>query len=246
MTRGKLTLAVICTLALAPALAGCVGVAVVGGLAAAGGAGYEAAQERGVNGTYEDFKVKSDITNALRNQYGAVNTTVYQGRVLLTGTSPSPMQKSQAEQVASRVPGVRTVYNEIEVAAVEDPWQTAKDGWITARIKSDMVLDPDVRSSNYTIETDRQSVFLIGSARSQYELDRATQIARFVPGVQRVVSYIEIRTGIPNGAAPPGPSQAATPYPGSATPYSSPYSGGNTTRPSGPSPSNAPIQVQKL
>ena len=76
-----------------------------------------------------------------------------------------------------------------------------------------MVLDADVRSVNYTIETDRQSVYLIGSARSQAELDRATQIARYVPGVQRVVSYVEIRSGAPVGTTPPGPSQASAPPP---------------------------------
>ena len=66
MARGKYALAVVCTLALAPGLGGCA-VAVVGGLAAAGGAGYEAARERGVDGTYDDFTVKSNIAGTLQN-----------------------------------------------------------------------------------------------------------------------------------------------------------------------------------
>jgi osmotically-inducible protein OsmY len=57
------------------------------------------------------------------------------------------------------------------------------------------MLDADIRSGNYTIETENGSVFLIGSARSQAELDRATRIARYIPGVQRVVSYVELRPG---------------------------------------------------
>jgi len=235
MTRSSFSLAMISTLALAPCLGGCAA-AIVGGMAAAGGVGYEASQERGINGTYDDMSVQTHITEALTNQYGPITPTVYQGRVLLTGSSPTPEAKAQAEQVASRIPGVTALYNEVEVAPPEDTWQNAKDSWITARVRSDLMVDPDVRSGNYTIETDRQSVFLIGSARSQAELERATQLARYVPGVQRVVSYVQIRAGVANGPPQPGPSQADMPP-------TTPNAGmGPSARPS----YNAPIQVQKL
>jgi osmotically-inducible protein OsmY len=233
MPRGNIALAAIFALSLASLLQGCVGAAVVGGLAAAGGVGYEAAQERGLDGTYNDIKLKSDISAAIGSQYGNVTATVYWGRVLLTGSSPSPEAKSQAEQVAGREPGVRAIYNEIEVATSEDAWESTQDSWITTRVRSDMVLDTDVRSGNYVIETDRKSVYLLGSARSQAELDRATQIARYVPGVQRVVSYVEIRYGVANGGQPQPQSYQSGPPPGAMGP-------------SGPPPSNAPIQVQKL
>ena len=236
MTRSSFTFAIASTLLLSPCLGGCA-VAVVGGLAAAGGAGYEAAQERGVNGTFDDMNVQSRINNQLNNQYGNITSTVYQGKVLLTGSSPTPEAKNQAEQIASRSQGVSAVYDEIQVAPTEDPWQTAKDSWITSRVRSDLMFDGDVRSGNYTIETDRQSVYLMGSARSQAELDRATQLARYVPGVQRVVSYVDVRYGEPNGA-PSGPSQANMPPGGGMSP--------SGMGPSGPPPSNAPIQVQKL
>ena len=44
-------------MALPLALGGCAGVLVVGGLGAAAGGGYAAAQERGVNGSIDDFTV---------------------------------------------------------------------------------------------------------------------------------------------------------------------------------------------
>jgi hypothetical protein len=103
-----------------------------------------------------------------------------------------------------------------------------------------LVFDADVRSGNYLIETDHRSVYLIGSARSPVELGRATELARYVPGVQRVVSYVDIRQGDPNGAMPP-PPQAGSPPPAYAGPSSPGYAG-----PSSPPPSTAPIQVQRL
>lgn len=235
MTRPSFKFAIAATLLLSPLLLGGCAVAVVGGMAAAGGAGYEAAQERGVNGTFEDINLQSRINNALNNRFGNITTTVYAGRVLLTGSSPTRQAKFQAEQIARATPGATVVYNEINVAPTEEPWQLAKDTWITARVRSDLMFDPNVRSGNYTIETDRQSVYLLGSARSQAELDRATQLARYVPGVQRVVSYVDIRYGEPVGAAPRTAQASIPPVP----------AGGVTSGPAVPAASS-PIQVQRL
>ncbi|HXP04343.1 MAG TPA: BON domain-containing protein [Stellaceae bacterium] len=232
MARFNVTVAAVCALAFAPCLGGCAA-AIIGGMAATGGVGYQAAQERGLNGAFDDVKLKTDISRALGGQYGDITVTVYWGRVLLTGSSPGPEQRSQAEQVVGQMPGVRAVYNEIVAGPPQSSWDMAQDGWITTRVKSDLVFDLDVRSGNYLIETDHRSVYLIGSARSQEELGRATELARYVPGVQRVVSYVEIRQGDPNAAMPPPSPQAGPPPPA--------YAG-----PSGPPPSNAPIQVQKL
>jgi hypothetical protein len=98
-------------------------------------------------------------------------------------------------------------------------------------LRSEMLLDPDMRSGNYTIDTSNGSVYLIGSARNQAELELATRIARYIPGVKRVVSYVELR-GAPIAERSPGPAQA---------PVSS--GSGNTL---GPAPRSAPIEVQKL
>jgi osmotically-inducible protein OsmY len=217
------------------ALGGCP-LAIVGGVAAAGGAGYAANQERGAGGTFNDFKTKTDIESAWLNANPALqshfNVTVYEGRVLLTGNAPTSEMKAQAQQIASGVTGVRTVYNEIEVGPPESVWSATKDAWITSQVKSDLVFDSDVRSVNYTVETVDRSVYLIGSARSQAELDSATQKARFVPGVKRVVSYVEIRSGMPAAAAP-----AAS---------NAPLSGGAPDAGSAAAAPTTPVEAQKL
>jgi osmotically-inducible protein OsmY len=238
----SLKLAVTSMLLASPCLGGCA-VAVIGGMAAAGGVGYEAAQERGVNGTYSDINLTSEVNNTLNNQYGNITTTVYAGKALLTGSSPTPQAKSQAVQVASQVPGVVRVFDEIQVAPTEEAGGLAQDTWITAQVRSGLVFDGDIRSGNYTVETDRQSVYLMGSARSQAELDKATQHARYVPGVQRVVSYVDVRYGDPT-ASPPVTAQAPPP-PVTAPASPRAYSAAPSAAPSGPS-NNAPIQVQKL
>jgi osmotically-inducible protein OsmY len=125
--------------------------------------------------------------------------------------------KAQAQELASQVKGVRAVYNEIEVAPSESVWNSAKDAWITSRVRSDLVFNSHIRSVNYTIETVNRSVYLIGSARNQAELDSATTMARYVPGVKRVVSYVDIRPGQPVAAEPALPPAAGGQNPGPAT-----------------------------
>jgi osmotically-inducible protein OsmY len=196
-------------LALPIALGGCP-VAIVGGLAAAGGAGYAANQERGVTGTVDDLTIKTNIQNAWLQvnplMQSDFTVTVYEGRTLLTGMAPNPELKAQAKEIASGIPGVRVIYDEIEVAPSESAWQSVRDTWISSQLRSNLVFASQVRSVNYTIETVNKSVYLIGSARSQAELDRVTDAARNVPYVKRVVSYVEIRPGAPVAAQPEIPS----------------------------------------
>jgi osmotically-inducible protein OsmY len=209
--------------ALPVVLGGCPA-AIVAGLGAAGGAGYAANQERGTGGTVDDLKIKTNIQNAWLQtnplMQRDLNVTVYEGRTLLTGTAPNPEFKAQAKEVASRVQGVRAIYDEIEVAPAESAWDSAKDTWITSRVRTELTFNPDVRSVNYSIETANKSVYLIGSARSQAELDIATTAARTTPDVKRVVSYVEIRPGAPVAAQPAAlpPSNA----PSAAAPAAAP------------------------
>ena len=232
MTRLHSVLASACVIALPLALGGCAGALVVGGLAAAAGGGYAAAQERGVNGVVDDLSLKTDIEKGLLQQDAQLQTgitaSVFGGRVLLTGRVASPEMKAAAEQIAGQTHDVRAIYDEVEVAPAAGAWDDASDAWITTRVRSELVIDPDVRSVNYTIDTANGSVYLMGSARSQAELDRATRIARYVPGVRRVVSYVDIRGGSPVAAMPAAPPAA---NPG-------PYRPGRAPQ--------APIEVQKL
>jgi osmotically-inducible protein OsmY len=237
----------VAALALPIALGGCP-LAIVGGLAGAGGAGYAANQERGVGGTFNDFKIKTDIQSAWLKanpaMQGDFDATVYEGRVLLTGLAPTPQLKAEAQQVASAVPGVRAVYNEIEVAPPETAWNVAKDAWITSQVRSDLVFNAHIRSDNYDVETVDRSVYLIGSARTQAELDSATTMARYVPGVKRVVSYVEIRPGMPPGSGPAPTALGSAPPPAAAAPPPA------AAEPSAASPAAAapaaPVEVQKL
>src|SRR6202049_1023303 len=119
MSELRAVLCLVITLGLPVALCGCP-VAIVCGLAGAGGAGYTANQERGVTGAFDDVTIKTNIQNAWLQVNPLMQRdftiTVYEGRTLLTGMSPNPELKAQQAQGASQIPGVRAIYNEIEGA----------------------------------------------------------------------------------------------------------------------------------
>lgn len=215
MARGNVAriqsiMALAAVLGMPLALGGCIGAVVVGGMAAAAGGGYVAAQERGADGLAGDFAITTNIRQSLSKTDpkldAAVTVTVYDGRVLLTGQVPTPEMKMAAEQLARQQANVRAVYDEIEVTTNDTFLDHAKDSWIGTQVRSDMVFDPNIRSSNYMIETENGSVYLIGMARTPQELQQATDIARRVRGVKRVVSYVEVRPGAPSVASVPAAS----------------------------------------
>ena len=135
MARPARLFALVLVMALPMLLGGCVGVLVVGGLAAAGSAGYVAGQERGVDGSASDFAIKTGIENTFIQTdpqlQSGITTTVYNHRVLLTGRVPSPELKAAAVQIAGRAQDVRAVYDEIELAPSEGMWDGAQDTWIS-------------------------------------------------------------------------------------------------------------------
>src|SRR6266480_6841119 len=101
MDEFRSVICLVLTLALPIVLGGCPA-AIVGGLAAAGGAGYAANQERGVGGSVDDFSIKTNIQSAWMQvnplMQTNLNITVYEGRTLLTGTAPNPEFKAQAKE----------------------------------------------------------------------------------------------------------------------------------------------------
>lgn len=114
----------------------------------------------------------------------------YNGVVLLAGQTPRADLKTQAEQVANQVQGVRRVHNELQVLPPSSGLARSNDTWITTKIKTQMLANKDVPSSRIKIVTENGSVFLMGLVTRQ-EAQNAAQVAQGTAGVQRVVMLFE-------------------------------------------------------
>ncbi|HUH85012.1 MAG TPA: BON domain-containing protein [Stellaceae bacterium] len=223
-------------LMMAPSLSGCI-VAAAGAGAASGYAVF--GQELGPEQQLRDATIKA----VLRQSWGQYNqevvhdldATVYDGRVLITGRVPKEEWRDEAVKRAWKVDNVKEVYNEIEVGPDTHFIDEVRDTGISTRLRNDLVFDGQVRSINYDITTENGVVYIIGTARSQAELDRVTDYARNTSDVRRVVSYVRIRSGEP-GEVQTGAAANAAP----ATASSRPTVGAPTPLSRGPAPGDTP------
>ena len=182
------------------------------GLAAGAGAslGIASQQEGGITSAAEDVKIKAMIGDKWFkykvDTFSKLTTTVDQGRVLITGVVQNPDDRVEAVRLAWQVEGVKQVINEIRVADGEGVPGFVRDKWITTRLRTEMTFTKDVGAINYSIDTVQGTVYLMGVARNQEELDRVIALARSLPNVKQVVSYVKplgepVQGGVGGGAA---------------------------------------------
>ncbi len=174
------------------ALSSCTSLAVGTGVAV----GTAAVQEGGLSRAASDIRIQADINQRWFaydvNMFTKLDLTVNQGRVLITGVVQDPQHRIEAVRLAWQPVGVVQVINEIKVADSEGIVGYAKDAWISGRIRAALIIDRDVESINYSIDTVQGSVYLMGFAQNQGELNHVIGIARKIGGVKRVVSYVKL------------------------------------------------------
>lgn len=188
----------------AASVSGCMTAAV----GAAASVGVYALQDRTVGEGIDDAvvsnRVKMRLMAADNAAFGEVDVEVANGNVLLSGATPTAEHRQAAETIARSAAPAHNVYNETFVGARSGFVRSAQDELITAQIRARLTASRSVHAINVNIETFQGNVYLMGLARSQQELQRAAEIASVVPGVQRVVSFMQVR-------APPRPYYAESP-----------------------------------
>lgn len=197
--------------AIAAALGGCAA-AVVGGAVATG---MVATDRRSTGAQLDDQNIELRAASSLSGTFGDrahINVTSFNAKVLITGEVATEADKQQAFQIVSQVQGVRSVVNELAVMPVTSMSQRSSDALITAKVKASMVDASDVFGTLFKVVTERNTVYLMGRV-TQVEANRATEIARSVSGVQRVVRVLEIVTEAELKPPPPTPATPASSAP---------------------------------
>ncbi len=153
---------------------------------------------------------------------GHINITSYNRQVLITGEVPTEGAKKLAGDIVAKVENVKGVVNELGVMAATSMSARSSDTLITGQVKASFLDDKNLYSGAFKVVTERGVVYLMGRV-SRAEADRATQIARGVSGVQRVVRIFEIlsdeemRQLAAQGAAVPAAATASPPAPAASS-----------------------------
>ena len=142
----------------------------------------------------EDEGIELRAAARIRDTMGErahVNITSYNRQVLLTGEVPSEQDKQAAEQLVSKVENVRGVINDLGVTGASSLTQRSSDALVTGKVKASLVDDKLLQANAFKVVTERGTVYLMGLVTPQ-EAERATNLARGISGVQRVVRAFEM------------------------------------------------------
>ena len=133
--------------------------------------GMAAAEERTVVDAIDDLTIRVALNDVFIREdarlYRAVSFSVVEGRVLLKGSVPVPGDRVRAVRLTKGVAGVREVIDELQVGAGAGARAYMRDTWISAQLKTRLVLDLAVLHINYDIETVNGVVYLIGIAQDE-------------------------------------------------------------------------------
>ena len=177
----------------ATSLSGCAAVIAFAGVKA----GTMVAQDRSVGTAFDDATINTQYNTRLAAQNitlaRRVNVKVMDGRILLTGHVPTYEDRELAGRVAADVPGVRDVANELEIADGKTMGSYLGDLRISNELRGKLLADRKVNWTNYNVQTVDGTIYLMGFAKDQAELEQVTEKARTISGVKKVVSYVEIK-----------------------------------------------------
>ncbi len=187
----RLLVSAVAAVVLASSLSACVPL-VIGG-AAVGGA-FVATDRRTSGAQLEDEGIELRANNRIGQALGEsahVNVTSYNRQVLLTGEVATAADQQKLQELVLKVENVRSVVNEVAVLGPSSLSQRSSDVLVTGKVKATLVDAKDVQSNVFKVITERGTVYLMGRV-SLREANRATDLARSISGVQKVVRVFDI------------------------------------------------------
>ena len=172
-------------------LSGCVGVSSKGLF----GTGVSVAFDPRSVGTQIDDSIMQKNLSArillLDKKYlFSVNSKVLDGRIFLTGKVEDPEDKLKLTKMAWETDGVRSVRNDIKVKEEFNFKQSAKDLMITSQLRTALIVNKNIKATNYQIDTYKKKIYLYGIAITSNEKESVLEEAKNIKDVQDVIASI--------------------------------------------------------
>jgi hyperosmotically inducible protein len=157
---------------------------------------YDAAvDERNVQTIVDDTGIKAEIFKHFVNddivKAMDITTTSYQGHVYLIGEYENPKQKGRAIELAKSVEGVKSVTPYFLEKQEHHECGTAKNLELTTKVKTKLIGDKEIWSTNVNVKTMQCIVVLWGTVGTQDEIIRSIGHANHVEGAQKVRSFLK-------------------------------------------------------
>ena len=167
-------------------------------LATGGGTAMVVAEgDRSLGAVVDDATIKVNVAakflNAGNNLFVDINTTVLEGRILLTGLVDNQEIRIDAVRLVWEVEGVKEVINEIEVGNRETIKDYANDLWINTQAKAVAAKTIGLRSMAYNFETIKGKVYVAGITSRPEQLEDLINSLKSIKGVREIVNYVIVK-----------------------------------------------------
>ena len=172
-------------------LTGCVGVGSKGLF----GTGVSVALDPRTLGTQIDDSIMQKTLSAKilardKKYLIAVKTKVLDGRIFITGKVDGPEEKLLITKLAWETKGARSVRNDIKIKEEFNFKQSAKDILITSQLRTALIVNKNIKATNYQIDTFKKKIYIYGIALTSEEKDLVISEAKEILDVEDVIASI--------------------------------------------------------
>ncbi len=153
--------------------------------------------DRSLGSVVDDATIKVNVAakfiGAGDNLFININTTVLEGRVLLTGLVETQENRIDAVRLVWEVEGVNEVVNEIQIGDRSTIKDYANDLWINTQAKGVAAKTIGLRSVAYNFETIQGKIYVAGITSRKEQIDSLIEALKTIKGVKEIVNYIIVK-----------------------------------------------------
>ena len=120
----------------------------------------------------------------------SVKSKVLDGRIFLTGKVDNPEEKLLLTKLAWEIKGARSVRNDIKIKENFNFKRSAKDLLITSQLRTALILNKNIKATNYQIDTYKKKIYVYGIAMTSDEKDLVISEAKEILDVEDVIASI--------------------------------------------------------
>ena len=153
-----------------------------------------ATDPRSLGTQIDDSIMQKNLTTKLtildKKYFISVKTKVLDGRIFITGKVDNPEEKLKITKIAWETNGVRSVRNDIKIKESFNFKQSAKDILITSQLRTALIINKNIKSNNFKIDTYKKKIYIYGIAKDRNELKLVIDEANLIVDVEKVIASI--------------------------------------------------------
>ena len=143
-----------------------------------------------IDDTIMDKNIGTRLLLMNKGYFLSVKIEVLDGRIFITGKVDKPEEKLQITKLAWETKGARSVKNDLKIKEEFNFKQSAKDLLITSQLRTALIFNKNIKSTNYNIDTYKKKIYIYGIAQTKDEQKEVVKEAKAILDVKSVIASI--------------------------------------------------------